>query len=299
MTDADGTPVCQAGLDLPGYFRYDRETIRNTLFADPSTLEAKLRAHERYRTNPRTIVDHIGDCLALCGGEALLDLGCGNGVLLLLQLARRLAGTGTVTGLDIAPGVLAAAARNAAAAGVRIDWVDGSADDLSAFTDRSFDRITASYMFHYVDDPARACQEMLRVSRPGGRTVISTDSAQTMPEMYQLHFEALARLGAPAEVRRGTPKHRFSLENGADVLGPHFARIERRDYSDVLVFPDIDSFLDFYVRGYRYCSARAVERMPPDFYAALENEMRAAAQAVIRRRGHFPVTKSTGSFVCW
>ena len=126
----------------------------------------------------------ILDLVAWRGDEAVLDVGCGRG-LMLVGAARRLA-AGRATGIDIwqaadqtantAAGTLA----NAAAEGVA-DRVAVRTADMRAlpFVGASFDVVVSHWAVHNVPDAAdraTALAEMVRVLRPAG-TILLTDIA--------------------------------------------------------------------------------------------------------------------------
>lgn len=92
-------------------------------------------------------------------GEAILDLGCGNGV---LTEQIRLAGA-AVTGLEADPD-LAAAAR---ARGFAIAEQDAHAP----FGEGCFDAVFSNAALHWMRDPARVIGNVRRALRPGGRFV--------------------------------------------------------------------------------------------------------------------------------
>jgi ubiquinone/menaquinone biosynthesis C-methylase UbiE len=64
------------------------------------------------------------------------------------------------------------ATERAAGTGLPITFQVGDAHHLD-FPDQSFDRASAAQMFSHVDDPLRVLQEMVRVTRPDGRIVVS------------------------------------------------------------------------------------------------------------------------------
>ncbi|WP_327591365.1 class I SAM-dependent methyltransferase (plasmid) [Nonomuraea sp. NBC_00507] len=280
------------------HFELSADDARDVYFTDTRMLDATQLAHHRYRTNPLALHDHLLQALDLRGTEELLDLGCGNGFLI-EQIRPHLA-AGHVVGLDIAPGVLAAARQRLTGVATPCDWVEGSADDLSMFTDRSFDRVMAVYMAHYVPDLQRCFAEVRRVLRPGGRFLLATDHPESMVEMYAVHFSALREMNAPRHLFRATPKARISLDNGAEQLTPHFAHVERRTWQDQLQFADPEPFLAFY-RGHNYCCAasRPGRDLPAEFFTELEDRVRRKVQSVIRTSDYFALTKFTGTFVCW
>lgn len=124
--------------------------------------------------------DRILDLAGLTGSESVLDVGAGAG-LLLVGAAKRLP-RGQVTGVDLwsakdlSNNSADATRRNIALAGVadRCEIVTGDARSLP-FADDRFDRIVSLLCLHNIDgeaDQARACGEISRVLRPGGRVVV-------------------------------------------------------------------------------------------------------------------------------
>lgn len=109
------------------------------------------------------------DAIAPAPGEAILDLGCGTG-LLTAELARAVGPNGQVTGLDTSPDMLAAA-RSRCSAFEHVDLVEGSAFDMP-IPKQHFDKAVSVQVFEYFADPAPALSELNRVLRPGGRLVI-------------------------------------------------------------------------------------------------------------------------------
>jgi len=148
--------------------------------------------------------ERILDRLHLRGDEAVLDMGCGRGAVL-IAVARRLT-TGRVTGVDIwstkdqsgnARGVTA---RNASLEGVA-DRVQVETGDMRAlpFPDATFDLVVSSLAIHNIrsnEDRRRAVTEGFRVLAPGGRMVIADIRATATYE------GALRALGASQVQRR-------------------------------------------------------------------------------------------------
>lgn len=110
------------------------------------------------------------------GHEAVLDVGCGRG-LMLIGAARRLL-TGTAVGIDLwraedqdnnsVDATLANARREGVANKVRVDT--GDARKLP-YGDDSFDLVLSHWVVHNIDaaaDRFQVLDEMLRVLRPGG-----------------------------------------------------------------------------------------------------------------------------------
>ena len=98
----------------------------------------------------------------------ILEVAPGPGFLS-IELARR--GKTQVTGLDISKTFVELARRNAAAAGVRVDFQHGNASRMP-FPDNRFDLLVCRAAFKNFSEPEQALCEMKRVLRPGGRGVI-------------------------------------------------------------------------------------------------------------------------------
>ena len=111
----------------------------------------------------------------LPAGGAILEVAPGPG-----RLSIRLAQLGRyrVTGLDISRTFVEIEQKNAAAAGVTVDFRLGSASQMP-FGDAEFDRIVCQAAFKNFSRPVDALNEMQRVLKPGGRAVIFDLNADT------------------------------------------------------------------------------------------------------------------------
>lgn len=110
--------------------------------------------------------------LALQGGERVLDVGCGTGVLT-RQIARCLTGAeACVVGLDAAPKMIQVARRRAA--GVPHMRFDVGVAEALAYADASFDCAVSTFFFHHIDAELKrlSLAELRRVLKPGGCLII-------------------------------------------------------------------------------------------------------------------------------
>jgi arsenite methyltransferase len=105
-------------------------------------------------------------------GEAILDIGCGAGIDSII--AAKLAGpSGTVTGIDLVPEMLARASENTRLAGVdNVTFQESSAEQLP-FPDNSFEVVISNGVFNLVVDKVKALGEVFRVLKPGGRFLLA------------------------------------------------------------------------------------------------------------------------------
>jgi ubiquinone/menaquinone biosynthesis C-methylase UbiE len=96
----------------------------------------------------------------------VLEVGIGSG----LNFALYGGGVETVLGIDPSPRLLARARGRAAAAGVTVDLVQGSATTIP-LASASVQTVVMSWTLCSISDPLAALREMRRVLKPGGKLV--------------------------------------------------------------------------------------------------------------------------------
>ena len=113
----------------------------------------------------------------LMPGEVVLDVGCGAGMDTLIA-AQMVGHTGSVTGIDMTPDMVAKARRSTAAMGAgHVTIVEGSAERLP-FDDASFDVVISNGVIDLIPDKDAVFAEITRVLRPGGRIQLADVTIQ-------------------------------------------------------------------------------------------------------------------------
>ena len=161
------------------------------------------------------IVAHAG----VQAGDEVIDVGCGTG-----NAALPAAATGArVVGLDITPELLEVGRRNAAEAGVEVEWVEGDAEELP-YDEASFDVVLSTFGCMFAPRHAVTAAEMARVLRPGGRMALAnwtTDGA------IGVFFKTITtHVGAPPPPE--PPVLWGSEDHVREVLGPHGVELDLR-----------------------------------------------------------------------
>lgn len=153
------------------------------------------------------LLDHA----RLTGGERILDIACGTGIVA-RRAVRRVAPRGRVSGVDLNPNMLAVARMAAEREGVTVTWREGNAEALP-FGDAEFDLVLCQQGLQFVPERPRAVAEMHRVLGAGGRVALALWRGlemhplfAAMNEVIQRHFgrPVLAMpfsLGEPDEIR--------------------------------------------------------------------------------------------------
>ena len=131
----------------------------------------------------------------------------------------------------------------------RARGVDARIGDVQElpFADGSFDVAIAAWMLYHAPDLDRAIAELARVLRSGGRLVAATNASD--------HLREMLRLGGIEEF-----DFSFRAENGAEILGRHFARVETRHATGTVTFRDAEQIRS-YLRSSERLSA-GVDRVP-------------------------------------
>ena len=257
-------------------------------YSDADKLRIRIETHRLYSQGTESLTGDILDALALAPGLSLLDVGCGSG-----KWQARLAARGVVTvGLDLMPGMLQAARGAGAGLEPRPQLICADAQAMP-FQAATFDRVLCSGVLYHVADCRRALAEMRRVLRPGGLAVISTNGADTMARLNELHADAARALGYTPMRISGERGH-FSMGDLALVQSV-FSSAERYLLEGALVFAEADPAVQFYATN----RIDGIENRPPDkrHRAELVPLVRKRIEAIIEREGEFRVPKSVGWFV--
>ena len=163
--------------------------------------------------------------------ETVLEVGCGEG-----ELAERIE-------RELGVHIVAIDQSERMVEITRARGVDARVGDVQdlPFDDASFDVVVAAWMLYHAPDLDRAVAELGRVLRPGGRLVATTNAGDHLQEMLEL---------------AGIDDFEFSFraENGAEILGRHFANVETRDARGTVTLRDAEQ-----IRSYLRSSARLRE----------------------------------------
>jgi trans-aconitate methyltransferase len=144
----------------------------------------------KYAATGRFVADLAGDVVKLLApqaGEAILDLGCGDGA-----LTEKLVAMGAVvTGVDASPGMVAAAR----ARGLKIHEANGDAMHY----EREFDAVFSNAALHWMPNAEAVIAGVWRGLKPGGRFVAEMGGLGNIAAIRVAVQAVLAKYGIDAE----------------------------------------------------------------------------------------------------
>jgi demethylmenaquinone methyltransferase/2-methoxy-6-polyprenyl-1,4-benzoquinol methylase len=143
----------------------DRNKFAQRLFADLPRRYDRLAEWLSFGQNARWRAAMV-DRIVAGSPRRVLDVASGTAGVA-LQLADRT--SAHIVGVDLTLSMLRVGQRGVSQAHQtrRVQLVNGRAEALP-FPDSSFDALTFTYLFRYVDDPRETLKELARVVRPGG-----------------------------------------------------------------------------------------------------------------------------------
>ncbi len=203
-------------------------------YADSRQLRTRVSLHEKYSVNRQGYEHWIFAQYVLERGMRILEVGCGRGTLWANHWEALPEGCQLVL-TDFSPGMVNEAKERVPAADfVRIEQAD---IQHLPYEDGSFDMVVANMMLYHVPDMDAGLREAQRVLRPGGWFCCTTYGEDGIGQYLKSELAGLVQMEAPSTA--------FTLQNGAQRLEQHFARVERRDYEDALEVTDAGDLVDY------------------------------------------------------
>jgi SAM-dependent methyltransferase len=239
----------------------------------PAEVWAVGDAYEPYVGRwSRLVARELVEWLAVAGGGAWLDVGCGTGAL--GQAVLGAADPAAVVGLDPSIGFVAHARARLADPRARFVVADARALPVAG---ARFDAVVSGLVLNFVPDPGTAVREMARATRPGGRVAAYVWDYAGRMELIRRFWDAAAALDpAAAALDEG---RRFPICQPAPLArlfqDAGLAEVEVRPIEVPTRFRDFDDFWSPFLGG---------QGPAPGYAMALDEPRRAALREELRAR---------------
>jgi ubiquinone/menaquinone biosynthesis C-methylase UbiE len=192
------------------------ESARGDAYRDIIGTEDAVRHIEQERLRQQGDVYHrlatwTFDALDIGPGSAVLEVGCGGG-LLLAAAAQRVGPTGRAVGVDHDPHLIAAARERIAP----YPWAEAVEADAMAYAadDARFDAVHCRLVLMHQREPDAFLARMVALARPGRRVAAQEYDADGLPcypplpaftEMIAAGIAAITQVGADVQAGRKLP----------------------------------------------------------------------------------------------
>lgn len=250
-------------------------------YQNATNISARIRLHRDFSRNKQGWFPWIYEQCHIVEGMKILEIGCGNGALWTENLSI-LPENVSVLLSDISEGMLRDARRNIGSEDPRFSFQVLDCHELP-FTDNSFDLVIAGHVLFYCDDLALACKEITRVMKPSGTFLSSTYGRKHMKEITDLVQAFDNRIVLAAE----NLYERFGLENGEELLEPHFKKIACLRYEDGIIINHAEPLIEYILSCHGNQNQILLDRYK-DFRTFVEEKI----------QNNFYITKDAGIFLC-
>jgi SAM-dependent methyltransferase len=215
-------------------------------------------------TTLQIVGEELCEAVDLRSGSRVLDVAAGNGNAT-LAAARRWC---EVVSTDFVPALLEAAKRRADAEGhTNITFQEADAEVLP-FGDGEFDVVLSTFGVVFALDAQRAADELLRVTKPGGRIGL----ANWTPAGFSGRMFKLVADYVPASAGGGSPEAWGVPERIEELFGAHSKSIHIKERAFTFRYHSPSHWLDVF-RVYYGPLQQAFKMLDTDRHAALSRDL--------------------------
>lgn len=220
------------------FAKRDVAYLRDVQYASAKNLNARVALHQEYSTAEEEWFVWLASQVNWRQCRSALEVGCGTGLLWAGAPADEVSHIDlTVTDLSqVMVDATIAVAQNV------VGTLHGQIASVDAlpYDDGVFDLVVANHMLYHAPEPRTAVQELVRVLRPGGVLVASTNGSRHLVELYDIDTAVFG----PAGLRNNNAEV-FGKESGVSILREEFDVVEWRVHEDALECTDVDDVVAY------------------------------------------------------
>lgn len=205
-------------------------------YRNASNISARIQLHTRF-SKKKGWFAWIYERLNLRDGMNILEVGCGDGALWKgLNIPEKI----SLTLTDISEGMIRDIRK---VFGEDRKYLRLLSCDCQAvpFEDNTFDLVVANHVLFYCRDVEKACREIYRVLKPGGRVIAATYGKHHMEEINRLVLGFDERIVLSSQCLY----ERFGKENGGSILEKMFKEVCWEEYEDSLCVNEPEPLISY------------------------------------------------------
>ncbi len=251
-----------------------------------------------YSTNKSDIRRKALEGVNLHESKRVIELGCGYGFFI-EKMKGLLHENAVIVGIDMVEKNREPFLHSVASIGYRGEFIAGNADVIESMEESSSDCIVASYSLYFFP---HLIPKISRLLTANGIFIAITHSRKTLCEVIEIIDECmeLHGIGEPGGSAIGKLFTTFPLEEGIEILKPHFRKVERIDYRNSMIFP-IEKLHDlfFYLRQKQNLIYRDATTMDTEMMMRVTKSVEKKIVEYSNIKGAFSLNKDDAVFRCY
>ena len=274
------------------------ESSLKTQYQNAGNISARINLHAMYSVNRQGWFKWIYEQGNIASHTEVLELGCGDGRLWVDNIDSVMSQNikPHITVSDISEGMVNDARRNITEVYEKcvknpenmvnsnnIFEYDVADCQNMSYNDASYDCVIANHVLFYCEDIDKACQEIVRVLKPGGGFVCATYGSRHMQEISQHVKELDKRIVLAAD----NLYDKFGLDTGDKQLNKYFTSVNIRHYDDCLKVDKAEPLVEYILSCHGNQNQYLLDRYS-DFKAFIQKKLRKT----------LTITKDAGLFYC-
>lgn len=232
------------------------------------------------------IIEEVSKCIDFQNTKNILDIGCGNGDLLIYM--RKQGFSGELVGMDISEGIMKPGIDQSKKEKLNINFETGTAEKLR-FSDETFDVITAKHMIYHVPNMQKCVDEAYRCLKKDGIFIVTLNSGSTRPLLNKTIAEASKKAG----LDRISHERRLTTEMFPQ-LSKKFSYVEFKEFKNEIIMEDPKIYID-YLGACRNLLNRVVTY---EEWSKILKESEKILEEIINKDGKIVEKNSFGIFIC-